>query len=79
MSQGLVNIDAEIEKCKKKQALAQNGAEKLETSMSAGDYETKLPLQIREKNAEKVRGHYIRNNEKKDDADECVLARWPEG
>lgn len=54
-AQGKVDLAAEIDKCKKKQALADNGVQKLKGSMAAPDYSNKIPAHVQEKNIEKVR------------------------
>ncbi|KAK4704184.1 valyl-tRNA synthetase, partial [Phenoliferia sp. Uapishka_3] len=51
---GVINVDAEVAKAEKKRAFAQLGLAKLKEGMSAPDYETKKPENVREKEATKA-------------------------
>ncbi|KAL8283096.1 hypothetical protein RQP46_005874 [Phenoliferia psychrophenolica] len=51
---GVINVDAEVAKTEKKRAFAQMGLAKLREGMSAADYETKKPKDVREKEATKA-------------------------
>jgi valyl-tRNA synthetase len=53
--QGVVNVGVEIAKAEKKKAFQQAAADKLREGMKAPGYETKKPLNVREKDAVKVR------------------------
>lgn len=52
---GVVNVDQEIAKAEKKKAFQEAAAEKLRQGMQAPGYEEKKPLQVREKESQKVR------------------------
>jgi len=52
---GIVDLDAEIAKAQKKLDLAESNASKVRKLQSQVDYETAIPEQVREGNAEKLR------------------------
>ncbi|ORY75634.1 valine-tRNA ligase [Leucosporidium creatinivorum] len=51
---GVVNVDQEIAKAEKKKAFQEAAAEKLRQGMQAPGYEEKKPLQVREKESQKL-------------------------
>ena len=50
-----MDLDAEIGKCNKKLDVARMNADKIRKIVSVPDYETTVPENVREANAEKVR------------------------
>lgn len=50
----MVDLDAEIAKCNKKLDVARMNAEKIIKMVAVPDYETTVPENVRETNAEKV-------------------------
>jgi valyl-tRNA synthetase len=54
--QGLVDLDAEIAKCKKKLSLARLNLEKVRKSESVPNCDETVPANVRLMNKEKVRG-----------------------
>ena len=50
-----MDLDAEIGKCSKKLDVARMNADKIRKIVSVPDYETTIPENVREVNAEKVR------------------------
>lgn len=55
LSQGLVDLDAEIAKHEKKLDAARQAADKLRSTMSKPDYEASVPAPVQAANQEKVR------------------------
>ncbi len=60
LQQGQVDIEAEINKCEKKLALAKMNLSKVEKVESQADYESTVPANVRQANEEKVRSRWLR-------------------
>lgn len=53
--QGKIDVDAETNKINKKKVLAESTVDKMKSQAAAPEYETKIPLAVREKNADKLK------------------------
>lgn len=55
VAQGVIDAQAELNKAEKKRTFAESALEKLVKQRSAPDYSTKRPVEVQEKEAEKVK------------------------